>query len=294
LKATVTPGFFHAMGIPLLRGRLFDASDGRMPPLKRDINAFLAYIRSREFVTVINETMARRFWPGEDPVGKAFRFGPRSLKGPRVIIVGVVGDARQFGLDRPVQPQFFFSSDQFPPFYANFVIRTTQDTAGTAALIRGVVHECQPDAVVARIEPMTSVIGRTLAGRRDNLMLLGLFSGIALLLAAVGLYATMTYIVSQRTQEIGVRMALGANAAQVRVMVVREGAMLAAAGVAVGIVAALAGARVVSSMLYGIRSTDAATYTGSAVLLGAIMLVASYMPAWRASRVDPMVTLRFE
>ncbi|MDH4180116.1 MAG: ADOP family duplicated permease, partial [Armatimonadota bacterium] len=294
MKAAATPGYFRAMGIPLLRGRLFTASDGRMPPLKRDIPSLLAYVRSVELVAVINETMARRFWPGEDPIGKTFRWGPPSLKGPRVKILGIVGDARQFGLDRSAEPQYFFSADQSPIFEARLVVRTTEDATGLAATIREVVAEYEPDAVVTNVDTMETVIGRTLMGRQNNVMLLGLFSGVALLLAALGLYATMAYAVAQRTQEIGVRMALGADAADVRMMVVREGAMLAGAGVVIGLVAALAGARVVSSMLYGVTTTDALTYTGSALLLALVTLVASYIPAWRASRVDPMVALRFE
>ena len=294
MKAAATPGYFRAMGIPLLRGRLFTASDGRMPPLKRDIASMLAYMRPVEFVAVINETMARRFWPGEDPIGKSFRWGPPSIKGPRVTILGIVGDARQFGLDRPVEPQYFFSADQFPIFEARLAVRTTEYLPGLAATIRGVVAEYQPDAVVTQVEAMETLIDRSLNGRQNNAMLLGLFSGVALLLAALGLYATMAYIVAQRTQEIGVRMALGAAAADVRAMVVREGVVLAGAGVAIGLIAARLGARVVSTMLYGITATDALTYTGSAALLVVVMLVASYIPAWRASRVDPMVALRVE
>jgi putative ABC transport system permease protein len=294
MKAAATPGYFRAMGIPLLRGRLFTASDGQMPSLKRDIPSLLAYVRSVELVAVINETMARRFWPDEDPVGKSFRWGPPSIKGPRVRILGIVGDARQFGLDRPVEPQYFFSSDQFPIFEARLVVRTAGDVSGLASTIRGVVAECQPDAVVTQVEAMQTLVDRSLLGRQNNVLLLGLFSGVALLLAALGLYATMAYIVAQRTQEIGVRMALGAAVADVRMMIVREGAMLAGAGVVMGLVAALAGARVVSSMLYGITTTDALTYTCSAVLLVVVMLAASYIPARRASGVDPMVALRSE
>jgi ABC-type antimicrobial peptide transport system permease subunit len=141
---------------------------------------------------------------------------------------------------------------------------------------------------------METLLDRSLADRRNNLTLLGLFSGVALLLAAMGLYATMAYVVAQRTQEIGVRMALGAATWDVRMMVVREGATLAGAGVVIGLVVALAGGRVVSSMLYGVRATDLLTYAGSAVLLVLVMIVASYFPAWRASRVDPLVALRFE
>jgi predicted permease len=294
MKAAATPGYFRAMGIPLLRGRLFTAADGQMPPLKRDMASLLAYVRSIEMVAVINETMARRFWPGEDPVGKYFRWGPPSIQGPRVKILGVVGDARQFGLDQPVEPQYFFSAGQFPVLDARLVVRTRGDVTGLASTIRGVVAEYQPDAVVTQVEPMLTLIDRSLTGRQNNVMLLGLFSGVALLLAALGLYATMAYIVAQRTQEIGVRMALGAAGSDVRMMVVREGALLAGAGVIIGLIAAVAGARVVSSMLYGITATDTLTYAGSALLLVLAMLVASYIPAWRASRVDPLVALRFE
>jgi len=294
MKAAATPGYFRTMGIPLLGGRLFSASDGRMPPLKNDMPALVAFMRSAELVAVINETMARRFWPGEDPLGKSFRWGPPSMTGPRVRILGVVGDVRQYGLDQPAERQMFFSAGQFPIWEARLVVRTTERMTGLATTIRGVVAEYEPDAVVTQVEAMQTLIDRSLTGRQNNVMLLGLFSGVALLLAALGLYATMAYIVAQRTQEIGLHMALGAGAADVRMMVVREGAMLAGAGVVIGLGATLAGARVVSSMLYGITATDSLTYTGSALLLVLAMLVASYIPAWRASRVDPMVALHFE
>jgi putative ABC transport system permease protein len=294
MQAAATPGYFRAMGIPLLRGRLFAASDGQMPAVKRDMPSVMAYFHSTRLVAVINESMARKFWPGEDPIGKSFRFGPPSMKGPLVTIVGVVGDARQFGLDRPVEPQYFFSAAQFPMTEARLVVRTTQDAASLGSAVRKIVSEYSPDSVVPKLETMDMLIDRSLTGRQDNVMLLGLFSGIALLLAAVGLYATMAYIVAQRTQEIGVRMALGADAGDIRTMMVREGALLALAGIGIGLVAALAVARVVSSMLYGVTYRDALTYAASASLLLLIMLVASYIPAWRASRVDPMTALRCE
>ncbi len=294
MQAAVTPGYFRTMGIPLLKGRLFNPSDGAMRTLKRDFPSILAYLRSADFVVVINDAMARRYWPDEDPVGKAFYFGPPSMKGPRVRIIGVVGNARQFGLDAPVLPQYFFSADQFPILDARLVVRTTRDPAALAPTIRGIVAESQSDAVVTKVVTMASLVDHSVAGRQGNVLLLGLFSGIALLLAALGLYGTMAYIVTQRTQEIGLRMALGAEAADVRGMVVKEGAVLGVAGLIIGIAAALAGARVVSSMLYGVTTTDAATYSGSALLLVIIVLAASYLPAWRASRVDPMEALRAE
>jgi putative ABC transport system permease protein len=294
MKAAVSASYFQAMGVPLLSGRLFSPADGRLPPVKRDVREMLARLRSMELTAVINETMARRFWPDEDPVGKYFRWGPPSIKGPRVKIVGIVGDSRQQGLDRPVEPQYFFSMDQFPMFDTRLVVRTSVDPASLAATLRAVVAECDPNASVARIERLETLIGRSLTGRQNSVLLLGGFSGIALLLASLGLYATMAYIVTQRTQEIGLRMALGAAAADVRTMVVREGVLLAAAGVGLGVLAALAGARAVSSMLYGIAPTDPLTYLSSAMLLTAVMVAASYIPARRASRVDPMEALRFD
>lgn len=294
MQAAATPGYFSAMGIPLLRGRLFTAADGRMPPVRRDFPSVLAYLRAAELVAVINESMARQFWPGEDPVGKSFRFGPPSVKGPRVTILGIVGDARQLGLDRTVEPQYFFSADQFPILEARLVMRTTQEASSLAAVVRRIVSEQQPDAVVPDVEAMETLIDRSVTGRQNNVMLLGVFAGIALLLAAVGLYATMAYIVARRTQEIGLRMALGATTADVRAMVVREGAVLGFAGVVIGLATALLGARVVSSMLYGVTSTDPFSYAGAAVLLVVVIAIASYIPAWRATRVDPMTALRCE
>jgi predicted permease len=288
MQAAATPGYFRAMGIPLLRGRLFAASDGRMPPLKGDFRSVLAYLQSAELVAVVNQTMARRFWPGEDPIGKSFRYGPPSLHGPRVTIVGIVGDARQLGLDRPAEPQYFFLADQFPVLEARLVMRTTQNASAAAGAMRSVVAQCEPNAAVTKVEQMETLIGQSTAGRQNQALLLGLFSILSLALASMGLYATMAYIVARRTQEIGVRMALGAAASDVRTMVVREGAVLAGAGVAIGLVVALAGARLVASMLYGVKSTDVATYAVSAALLMAVMLGASYVPAWRASRVDPL------
>jgi putative ABC transport system permease protein len=295
MQAAATPGYFQAMGIPLLKGRLFLPSDGQMPHLKRDVASIIKYLQSASMVAVINESLARKYWPGEDPIGKSFRFGPPSMNGPVVKIIGVVGDARQLGLDQPVEPQYFFSASQFPIFFdMRLVVRSTEDPSTLGTAIRAAVAEVQPDAAVIKIATMERIIGDTVNGRRNKVLLLGLFSAVTLLLAALGLYATMAYVVAQRTQEIGVRMALGAAAGDVRSMVVLEGGMLAGAGVLIGVAAALAGGRVVSSMLYGVTAADTVTYVVSSVLLIVIMLAASYIPAWRASRLDPMQALRCE
>lgn len=294
MKASATAGYFAAMGIPLLKGRLFTPADGQLPSMPRDLAKILDYLRSVEMPAVVNESMARRYWPGEDPIGKTFRFGPPALKGPRVKIIGVVGDSRQYGMDRPVEPQYYFSAHQFPIISASIVVRASRDPGEVGSLIRAIVNQNQPDAMVTQVETMETLMDRSLSGRRNNMLLLGLFSAIALLLAAFGLYATMAYTVAQRTQEMGLRMALGAAAVDVQGLVVREGLLLAVAGVAIGLLAAAAGARVLSSMLYGVTTTDVTTYAGSATLMVAITLLASYIPAWRASRVDPMTALRCE
>jgi putative ABC transport system permease protein len=294
MKASATAGYFAAMGIPLLKGRLFTPADGQLPSMPRDLSKILDYLRSVEMPAVVNESMARRYWPGEDPIGKTFRFGPPALKGPRVKIIGVVGDSRQYGMDRPVEPQYYFSAYQFPIISASIVVRASRDPGELGSLIRAIVNQNQPDAMVTQVETMETLMDRSLVGRRNNVLLLGLFSAIALLLAAFGLYATMAYTVAQRTQEMGLRMALGAAAVDVQGLVVREGLLLAVAGVAVGLLTAAAGARVLSSMLYGVTTTDVMTYAGSASLMVAITLLASYVPAWRASRVDPMTALRCE
>ncbi|MGC4050309.1 MAG: ABC transporter permease [Paludibaculum sp.] len=294
MKASATAGYFAAMGIPLLKGRLFSPADGQLPSLPRDLPRILDYLRSVEMPAVVNESMARRYWPGEDPIGKTFRFGPPAMKGPRVRIIGVVGDSRQYGLDQQVEPQYYFSAHQFPIISASIVVRALRDPAEVGSLVRAIVSENQPDAMVTQVETMETLMDRSLSGRRNNVLLLGLFSAIALLLAAFGLYATMAYTVAQRTQEMGLRMALGAAAADVRGLVVREGLQLASVGVAIGLLAAMGGARVLSSMLYGVTTTDVMTYAASAILMVAITLLASYVPAWRASRVDPMTALRCE
>jgi predicted lysophospholipase L1 biosynthesis ABC-type transport system permease subunit len=246
---------------------------------------------------VINETMAERFWPNEDPIDRTFRFGPPSLQGPVVTVIGVVGSARQRALERPAEPHFYFSAYQFPVLPSpdmNVVVRTAMDPMAIASSIRALVVEGDKHAIVSDVSSMDAVMTNSLTGRRNNLMLLIVFSALALLLTAVGLYGTTAYIVAQRTQEIGVRMAVGAAKWQIYGMVIREGAGLALIGVGIGVAAALALARVVASMLYGVTTTDVATYVGAAAVLGLVTIAANYVPAWRASRVDPLTALRLE
>jgi predicted permease len=292
--SAVMPGYFKAMGIPLLRGRLFTKADGEMPPLRPDMASMIAFFRTADPKVVINDAMARRFWPNEDPLGRTFQFGPPSLQGPVVTIIGVVGNARQRSLEQPAEPHFFFSAHHFPVPFMRVVVRTSGNPLALAATIRGLVNERERNALVLDISAMDRVMADWLSGRRNNVILLGAFSAIALLLTAVGLYGTTAYLVAQRRREIGVRMAMGAAGAQIRAMVLHEGVVLAMLGVGLGLVIALALSRVVATMLYGVTTKDTITYLAAALLLAGVTVAANLVPAWRASRVDPLAALRIE
>ncbi len=279
----VTPGYFETLGVPLKRGRLVEArDDAGSPP-----------------VMVINEAMARQLFPGEDPIGKRVRFGPEGADAPWNTIIGVVGDVRQMGLDVPAEPELYLASAQIPVQFAFFwprhlLVRTQGDPMALAAALRRAVWDVDPDQPVAQIRPMTDVLDADLASRNTQLTLLGVFAALALVLAAVGLYGVLAYTVTQRTAEIALRMALGAPVASVVHGVVRSALVLAALGIALGLVGALAGTRVLASFLYGVSATDPVTLAGVAVLLVAVTVAASYVPARRAARIDPAAALRGE
>jgi predicted permease len=293
-QAAVMAGYFRAMGIPLLRGRLLTEADGVMPRIPRDMKSLMAFFQAAEFKVVINEAMARQFWPGEDPIGKTFHYGPPSFHGPKVTIVGIVGNSRQIGLEQPPSPQFFMSAHQYPMPDGRVVIKTSGDPVALAGTVRSIVTQLDPYAVVSKISTMESIISQSLSGRTNNAVLLVVFSGLALLLAALGLYGTMAYMVAQRTQEFGIRMAVGAAGSEIQRSVMREGAVLTAAGLAIGFAVSVSLARFVAGILYGITSFDAVTYGAAMLVLGAITLAASYIPARRASHIDPMDALRVE
>jgi putative ABC transport system permease protein len=270
----VTPSYFSAAGIPLLRGRNFSDADG--PEV------------AERLPILINETLARRFFPGQDPVGKRLLV----MDGPNEI-VGVVGDARQWGPARPTTPDVYFSLRQRPgsPELA-LVVRTTADPASLAGPLRRALEAIAPDAPVFRMRTMKQVVATAVAQERFNMIAMATFAGLALLLALVGLYGVMSYSVAQRVHEIGVRVALGAQTRDVLRLVVGQAMRLALLGVILGLAASSALAGLLEKMLFGVAPHDPLTFGGVALLLIVVALLASYLPARRAARVDPMVALR--
>jgi len=275
---SVTPGYFSAAGTPLLRGRMFNEADtnDKLP------------------VIVINDTFAKRFWPTEDPVGKRIVFGPPGPRNPWYTIVGVVGDQRRQGLDIPARCETFGPLAQGPARTLNIVIRTSGEPASVAGNLKGIVQELDRAVPIQYITPFDTLFGETAAQRRFQTLLLGVFAGIALFLASIGIYALMYQAVTRRTQEIGVRLALGAQASDVIRMVLREGLTLAGAGIAVGLVAALGLTKLLASLLFGVTSSDPLTFILSIAVLIVAALAAAFIPARRATQVDPMEALRYE
>ena len=271
--------YFGAMKMRLLRGRLFDDRDTpEAPP-----------------AMLVSDAFARRFFPGEDPLGKRIRIDGEEGKHPPREIVGVVGDVRRGGLDVDAEPEFYVSYLQSPERRLNLVLSTeTPDAASLTQAARAAVREFDPNQLIWRTQTMDELLGKSLAPRRFNMMLLATFAGVALVLAGVGLYGVMSYTVTRRTHEIGIRMALGAQRGDVLRLVVSQGLALTLVGVALGLACALALSRVLTSLLFGISATDPLTYAVVALLLVAVALVACLVPARRATKVDPMVALRYE
>jgi putative ABC transport system permease protein len=275
----VSSSYFRVMGIPLLEGREFDERDaiGTTP------------------VAIINQTFARRFFPGEDPVGKRYVYGQPSPDNKSwITIVGVVGDMRRTGFDRPVRPETFLPEAQNPDNALTIVARTTGDPASIAGALRNEVWAIDKDQSVYDIKTMRQTLSEMLSQRRFNTLLLGIFAAVALTLAAVGIYGVMSYAVAERTHEIGLRMALGAQTADVLNLIVRQGMLLAMTGLIVGLAASFALTRVMSSLLYGVSATDPLTFIVIPVVLAGVALGACLVPARRAIKVDPMVALRYE
>ena len=281
-----TRDFLKAMGIRLLRGRFFDEHDTQNSPL----------------VAVIDEEFAREYFPGEDPIGHYFE-GDKEHDIPHAEIVGIVAHVKNYGLDTPgpVQAEFYYSRDQVPdrfqPLLADrvsLVVRTSSDPAAMAPAVRRAVQEVDPNQPVFNVNTMEQVLSDSVASQRLSMMLLSIFAAVALTLAAVGIYGVMSYAVAQRTHEFGIRMALGAEGRDVLRMVVRQGLVLTLAGVGAGLLGALALTRVLATLLYGVSATDPLTFAGVPLLLTCVALVACYVPARRATKVDPMVALRYE
>jgi predicted permease len=280
---SITPDFFRAIGTPLLRGRMLDEHDGQSDGHP-----------GRLLVTMVNETLARKYFPGEDAIGKRIRFGRPTEKDPWVVIVGVVADAKQDGMDQPVQPEVYvpFADDTASP--VSFVLRSSADPAELAALVRREVRAVDKDLVPTDIVTMRELVSGSLQQERFRTALLSGFAGAALLLAAIGIYGVLAYLVTQRTREIGIRMALGAQQQQLLAMIFRQGMGPVAYGVALGIAGAMACARLIRTLLFGVDATNPATYAAAAAILLMVAMCACYFPARRATKVDPMTALREE
>jgi predicted permease len=272
-------GYFAAMGIPLVRGRLFQEGDGPDGP----------------HVAVVSQSLAKRYWPNEDPLGKQIEYGNMDGDLRLLTIVGIVGDVRDNGLDRDPRPTVYTNYFQRPAATAEFsiVVRGRGDIAGLTSAMRREARSLNPE-MPTKFETVEEIVSASFDNRRFSMVMVGIFAGSALILAMIGLYGIMAYITSQRTHEIGIRMALGAQRFDMLRMIFRQSFTLVLAGVVVGVLASTGLTRLLSSMLYGVRATDAVTYTGVVGLLVAAAALASYIPARRAMRVDPMVALRYE
>jgi predicted permease len=272
----VTPEYFKTMGIPLREGRPFAPRDTSTSP----------------HVLLINQTLARRWLPHEDPVGRRATLGWNGFAGQ---IVGVVADTKEFGVDAEVREEVYIPYSQAPfwPTVA-LALRTASDPASLANAARTAILQVDADQPVSKVRTMEQVVSASISQPRFRTLLLGLFAGLALLLAATGIYSVISYSVAQRTHEIGIRIAIGAGQGDVLKLVVGQSMLLVLAGVVSGTIAALALARLVSSWLYEVRSTDPGTFVGVALLLVFVALLAAYVPARRATKVDPMVALRHE
>jgi putative ABC transport system permease protein len=269
----IAPGYFHTLGIPLLRGRDFTDHD--------DAGSLA--------VVIINNAMARTYWPVADPVGKRI-----SMDGKPLEIVGVVGDTHQRDLTGPVEPMTYAPYAQEPWPFLTLAVRAAGDPASLMTEAEGAVHAVDKDEAVFGVETMSEVVDASVSPRRFYMLLLGIFALVALSLAAVGLFGVVSFGVVQRTQEIGIRLALGAQRSAVLRMVVGEGLRLTLLGLAVGLAAAAALTRLMASLLYSVRPGDPETFVAVSLLLVAVAALASYVPARRATRVDPIVALRHE
>ena len=280
----VSPDYFRAMGIPLLRGE-------PLPVHRRaDERDLWRRASGTPEPILVSETTARRYWPGEDPVGQRVNF----IGFTEATIIGIVGDVRRHELAEEPTPAVYFRQVIAPRSFVTFAVRAEGDSRTLAGPIRQIVHEVGPNQSIRSIATLGDVISDSIARDRFFTVLFAVFGGLALVLAAVGIYGVLAYTVSQRTQEIGLRMALGARPTDVLRLTVGKGMLPVGVGLALGTGAALLLSRVLESQLYGISTTDPTVIVAALGFFATIALLASYLPARRASRVDPMVALRTE
>lgn len=280
---TASGGYFAALGIPLLHGRFFDDRDNQRTPK----------------VVIINQTAARRYWPNDNPVGKRILSGFDDDQWSTVI--GVVGDVKHTGLDAPTNPETYYHYLQIPPQEMNFAeatmalaLRTSADPSGMTSSVRGELRTLDPSLPVFDVQTMQELLHGSVAQPRFRTFLIGMFAGLALALAALGLYGVVAYSVSQRTTELGIRLALGAQPGSILKLVVFRAAGLAAIGLAIGIAATLAGSRILSRFLFGVRTTDPITLGITCLIVLLVAVTASLVPALRAAKLDPAIALRAE
>jgi predicted permease len=283
-NSVVSGDYFEALHVPLIRGRYFNDQD----------------TPESAPVVIVSESLARRFWPHENPLGKRLKWGVAQSKSPWLTIVGVVGEVKQGALDQATLPHTYEPYSQQPSDIVsiltdmNFALRASGDPASLASAVRAEVWGLDPQLPVAWLLPMNDILEKSLTPRRFNLFLFVTFAGLALVLAAIGIYGVVSYSVTQRTHEMGIRMALGAGRGDVLGLVVRQGLVLALAGVGIGVAGGLALTRFLSTLLFHVAPTDPITFFVVSLVLATVAIAASIVPAWRATRVDPTVALRYE
>jgi len=276
----VTSGYFRTLGIPVVRGREFAAEDREDAPL----------------VALVNETMAKQLWPGKDAIGGTIKMLNPSA--PWATIVGIVKDVRSAGYQSDVPPTMYFPHAQagrsayYTPAAMNLVVKTVGDPLAIAGPVREIVRRLSPGTPVSQVRTMESVVASSVASRRFSTTLLAGFAALALMLAGIGIYGVIAYDVSQRTYEIGLRMALGARSGQVAGMMVGRGIRMVALGLALGVAGSVAVTGLLRSLLVDVSQTDPVTFAGVIVVLAVVAVAAAWLPARRASAVDPMIALR--
>ncbi len=292
----VTPDYFRAMNIPLLRGRFFTDRDDRSHLAGRDLSKYNEIEREMFGLNtiIIDEEFARRYWPNEDPVGKRIKMGPDE-KALLITVVGVVGRVKMDGLNQDsMRVQGYFPFLQIPNGGMTVIIKGSSDPNQMMAAVRQQIKGIDPDQPIYSVRTMHEIRAESVASERLNLTLLSIFAGLALALAIVGIYGVMSYAVTQRTHEIGIRMAIGAQSKHVFQMILGQGMALALIGIGLGLIGAFALTRLMTTMLFGIEPTDPLTFGAIAILLTTVALLACYIPGRRATKVDPVVSLRYE
>jgi len=270
--------YFQTMSIPLVRGRFFDENDTPEKPR----------------VVIVDEFMARELWPDQDPIGKRIRLGDLKSKAPWHTVVGVVGRVKQYGLDTDGRIALYMPHTQVPSRALYVVLRNAAEPGAVASAVKNAIHELDPDLPIYHLRTMGERVTESMARQRFFMLLLSLFAGVALILATIGVYGVMAFLVNQGTREIGIRIALGASERRVLRLVLGQGMAVAAAGGGIGLAFAFILTRSLRSLLFGVRDTDPLTFVAVALVLTSTAFAATYFPARRAARTDPMVSLRSE